>query len=151
MGAHRACTLTSDHRSCLTGGGHSNLCDHGWLLWVVGQPLGGDASVSSWHMELAPCSTQASLGSWESQLCLEVMWNSSSACVLQKKDWSPREKGMKTQFWGLFDTYFSSSLASRSCEAAIRALIRAISTWKHRASSVPLFLPAPKMGTLLVK
>lgn len=49
MGAHRVCTLTSDHQSCLTGGGHSNTCDHGWLLWVVGQLLGGDACLLMAH------------------------------------------------------------------------------------------------------
>lgn len=166
MGAHGVCTLTSKHQSYLTRGGCSNTCR--WLLWVIGQPLpasfgrrspglampgaeGGDASVSSRHAELVPCSTQVSLGCWQTQLPFKVMRNSSSVCVLQKKDWSPREKGVKTQFLGLFDTYFSSSLASRSCEAAIRASIRAISIWRHMASSMLLLLPAPKMGTLSEK
>lgn len=108
MGAHGVCILTSKHQSCLTGGGCSNTCR--WLLWVIRQPLpasfgrhspglampgaeGGDASVSSRHAELVPCSTQVSLGCWQTQLPFKVMRNSSSVCVLQKKDWSP-ELGM---------------------------------------------------------
>lgn len=37
------------------------------------------------------------------------------------KEGIPREKGMKTQFSELCDTYFSSALATRSCEGAIWA------------------------------
>lgn len=51
---------------------------------------------------------------------LNWCFNSRFSMYFAKKG-SPREKGMKTQFSEIFDTDFSSSLATGSCEGAIRA------------------------------